>query len=513
MTLTRTVPASQPTPGRTVTEADLDRLKREQEAAARRYNDALTALDGAIQAPPPALQPPSPVDRDRVPALNDGWRIVPDDGPPLGTGWRARLADFIWRLVGPMLDRQHAFNANLVDHLNRQAIGDDDVRRVVREATGLLEAQLGGLATFQSLLVQYLQEVTPFVDTKDYEFAGLSTRQAEDNRFLIDVNRVRTTQAIDNLRDRMDGLERSMDGLAGGLSGFEDELQKRWEDLTLRERRLGDFQTTVATLQQAVHALKREVERTVTARDGEATPPAEASQTAGAGGAFSSAVDSYKYVGFEDQFRGSQEAIETRLREYVPFFHGATDVLDVGCGRGEFLRLLGESGIGARGLDLNHEMVEVCRSKGFDASEGDAVSYLRSVADGSLGGLFAAQVIEHLQPDYLLAFLDVAYQKLRPGSTIVLETINPRCWFAFFESYIRDITHVRPIHPDTLRYLLLASGFQDVDVRFREPYPEVEKLLPIPPDADHAETFNNNVTKVNSLLFTHLDYAGIGVRR
>ena len=223
-------------------------------------------------------------------------------------------------------------------------------------------------------------------------------------------------------------------------------------------------------------------------------------------------MDSYKYVGFEDQFRGSQEAIAARLNEYVPLFEGSSDVLDIGCGRGEFLRLLGERGIGARGLDLNHEMVEVCRAKGFNATEGDALGYLQSLPDGSLDGLFAAQVIEHLQPNYLLQLIDVAYDKLRPGSKIVLETINPSCWFAFFESYIRDITHVRPIHPDTLRYLLLASGFQDIEVRYREPYPEVEKLLPVPPDAEHAETLNNNATKINSLLFTHLDYAGIGVR-
>ena len=80
----------------------------------------------------------------------------------------------------------------------------------------------------------------------------------------------------------------------------------------------------------------------------------------------------------------------------------------------------------------------------------------------SLGGLFAAQVVEHLEPDYLMRFLDAAYHKLRPGSKIVLETINPACWFAFFSSYIRDITHVRPLHPDTLQYFLRASGFQKV---------------------------------------------------
>ncbi|HEV8319784.1 MAG TPA: hypothetical protein VGQ10_20385, partial [Vicinamibacterales bacterium] len=101
--------------------------------------------------------------------------------------------------------------------------------------------------------------------------------------------------------------------------------------------------------------------------------------------------------------------------------------------------------------------------------------------------------------------------------------INPACWFAFFESYIRDVTHVRPIHPDTLRYLLIATGFQEIDIRYRAPYPEHEKLQPVSAPreagvpgssaiADWADTLNANVEKINRLLFTWLDYAAIGRR-
>ena len=88
------------------------------------------------------------------------------------------------------------------------------------------------------------------------------------------------------------------------------------------------------------------------------------------------------------------------------------------------------------------------------------LSYLLAQPDGSIGGLFAAQVVEHLEPDYLMRFLEAAYHKLRPGSKIVLETINAACWFAFFSSYIRDVTHVRPLHPDTLRYLVGPAAFR-----------------------------------------------------
>jgi O-antigen chain-terminating methyltransferase len=95
----------------------------------------------------------------------------------------------------------------------------------------------------------------------------------------------------------------------------------------------------------------------------------------------------------------------------------------------------------------------------------------------------------------------------------VLETINPACWFAFFESYVRDITHVRPLHPDTMTFMLVAAGFQKVEVQYRAPYPEHEKLQPVHGlAADTAETLNANVSKLNSLLFTYLDYAAIARR-
>jgi len=194
-------------------------------------------------------------------------------------------------------------------------------------------------------------------------------------------------------------------------------------------------------------------------------------------------------------------------------------VLDAGCDRGEFLDLLREAGIRARGLDLNHEMVKVCRARGPVADEIDVLGFLQTADDQSLGGLFAAQVIEHLEPEYLIRTLEAAFHALRPGSRIVLETINPACWTAFFESYIRDLTHVRPIHPERLKYLLTASGFQQVEIRYRLPLPESERLQPvaIPPGTppalrDTFETLNDNAERLNRRLFSHMDYAAVAVR-
>jgi O-antigen chain-terminating methyltransferase len=192
-------------------------------------------------------------------------------------------------------------------------------------------------------------------------------------------------------------------------------------------------------------------------------------------------------------------------------------VLDVGCGRGEFLDLLKSRGITARGIDLNHEMAEGCRARGLDVTEADAVGYLTGLPDASLGAIFSAQVVEHLEAAYLLRFLELAFLKLQPGGRLVLETLNPACWVAFFESYIRDITHVWPLHPETLKYLVVASGFTKASIEFRSPVPAQDRLQPVAAPlhagaelGDLVEAFNANVEKLNSRMFTYLDYAVVG---
>jgi 2-polyprenyl-3-methyl-5-hydroxy-6-metoxy-1,4-benzoquinol methylase len=208
----------------------------------------------------------------------------------------------------------------------------------------------------------------------------------------------------------------------------------------------------------------------------------------------------------------------------VSHFAGQSNVLDVGCGRGEFLDLLKEKGISSKGLDLNPEMVEVCRARGLDATTADARSYLQSLPDESLGGLIAVQVIEHLEPAYLSQMLALAFDKVRPGGRVVLETINPACWVAFFESFIRDLTHVKPIHPETLQYLLQANGFSNVEIVYRAPIaPEgrLQKVTSRPahfgdtaPDAltELVSSFNRNVDRLNDRMFSYQDFAGIATR-
>jgi O-antigen chain-terminating methyltransferase len=175
-------------------------------------------------------------------------------------------------------------------------------------------------------------------------------------------------------------------------------------------------------------------------------------------------------------------------------------------------------------VDTNEGMVHLSRARGLDVEQGDALGFLERQPDGSLGGLAAIQVVEHFEPSYLLRFLETAYHKMRDGAPMVLETINPACWMAFFECYIRDITHRQALHPDTLRYLVQTSGFTSVDVRYRESVRESDRLE----HASGAEvgsttgahlalasvirTVNDHADKLNARLFSSMDYAVIARR-
>jgi SAM-dependent methyltransferase len=452
------------------------RLRHEREDADRVYNEALTGLDRAIQQVRTLPAPPPGFDESQLTALNDRWQLLPH-APTAGGGWLRRVRTHVWAMVGPLFERQQNFNATLVDHLNRNAAMQRESVAALGSLLTVCRQELDRLVAFESKLVQYAQTITAYVDTKD-----------------------RCVEALPNT-------------LEAATHAFGNEMQLRWESMLARDRRLTseveEIRTTLGVAHRAIQTLKRELEQR--------SAPAVSSSGDSAPAQPATPLDSYKYVGFEDQFRGGHTEIRERMTSYVDHFESCRDVLDIGCGRGEFLDLLREHGISARGVDLNDEMVAICQARGLDATRADALGYLVAQRDESLGGLFGAQIVEHLEPDYLVRLLETAYRKLRPGSVLVLETVNVACWFAFFSSYIRDITHVRPLHPDTLKYLTLASGFQRAEIRYAAPFPEPSKLqlLPVADGTTAPEAVavaNENMEKLNNLLFTNLDYAIIAHR-
>ena len=426
----------------------VERLERERLAADRLYNDALTAVDRAIQTPSTLPVAPPPYDPSRLPDINASWDLLPGGLPIIDRSLKGRLRAFVWRLIGPPLETQKRFNAALVDHLNRNVDAERQVRPALEAVLQAIRREFDALVRFESLLVQYLQTITVYVDSKDRSIGG-------------------------------------------------SELRQR-----------------LALAEQRILGLKREIESrpASAAQSHDVRAPGQTQE------AFSGSVDSATYLEFEHQFRGPEREVRSRVEEYLPLLTSAADIVDIGCGRGELLELLKERGISARGVDANQAMVAACRARGLDVEQGDAIGYLQKQSDGRVGGLVAIQVVEHFDPSYLVRFLETAFHKMRAGAPLILETINPACWMAFFETYIRDLTHQRPLHPETLRYLVQACGFSKVDVQFRRPVGAGDRLQRVAADpttqtpASITAALNDHADKLNARLFSSMDYVVVARR-
>lgn len=320
--------------------------------------------------------------------------------------------------------------------------------------TARVHAQLRNLV---AALVRYLQRLLPVIDARDRLASALSTTRAE----LI-------LEAFDR---RQEVFGRRLQGL-----------------LALRDR---------------LEALSEEVRALRGALASEAPPASRAA-------AATQAAEDSAYAAFENRFRGSREEIRERLVSYAPLFEDLSTVVDLGCGRGEFLDLLKERGIAARGVESNAHVARECRERGLDVVQGDLLAFLRAEPDGALGGVFAAQVAEHLPPAVLQETLRQAHRALRPGGLLVLETVNPRSVVGFLEVYNRDLTHERPLHPDTLAFLAAACGFTDVRIELRTPVDAASRLQAVPAEglpARAAEVLNENIERLNGLLYGPQEYA------
>jgi 2-polyprenyl-3-methyl-5-hydroxy-6-metoxy-1,4-benzoquinol methylase len=222
------------------------------------------------------------------------------------------------------------------------------------------------------------------------------------------------------------------------------------------------------------------------------------------------------YLGLK--YRGPKN-IKERQQAYVDYFQECQNVLDIGCGRGEFVELLLEHGIGARGIDLDPDMVGYAVEQGRPVEQAEALEYLTRLPDSSLDGVFMAQVVEHLTPQDLAHLLELCYRKMKPGARLIAETINPSCLTALANWYLIDLSHVTPVHPEAMRFLLEGAGFWQIRFLFLTPVPPQDRLMSLPVDSDTSpqeqeriRRLNHNIERLNAVLFGYQDYAAIAER-
>ncbi|PYR03872.1 MAG: hypothetical protein DMG00_25130 [Acidobacteria bacterium] len=210
---------------------DPARLKAERDAADREYNDALTRLDRAIQRLPADFpHPPPGLDEHQITSLNALWKI---DVPAGGGGVRGRIARVVRRFVAPLVEQQQAFNSAVVDHINRNVPVARETQASIATTLTVLHDTIAELVRFQSVLVMFLQQITPYVDTRDRDVAGL------------------------------------LRGLSGAINAVADELMKRSEALTARDarrelqldaldERIADIRSRLDDLVRALPAVRRD---------------------------------------------------------------------------------------------------------------------------------------------------------------------------------------------------------------------------------------------------------------
>ena len=216
------------------------------------------------------------------------------------------------------------------------------------------------------------------------------------------------------------------------------------------------------------------------------------------------------YVDFENRYRGTQEMIMERQSVYLPYFQGRDNVLDIGCGRGELLMLLKENQIHAKGIDLDPRMAAVCKEKGLEAECTDAFEYLAALPDAYLDGVFCGQIVEHFSTAQLLRFIAFLKQKVRIGAPVIIETINPGNLNAVGNWFYMDISHVKPVHPKTLAFLMETNGFPLNNTLYLHP----DEAHTIPAlNIDGSGHFDAKMFHVNEVLFGAQDYALVAYRQ
>ena len=228
------------------------------------------------------------------------------------------------------------------------------------------------------------------------------------------------------------------------------------------------------------------------------------------------ARDEQGYLELERRFRGTEEEIAERLSIYLPRLEGRGAVLDLGCGRGEALKLLAARGIEARGLDSSAAMVERCRAAGLTAEEGDLFEALAALPPESLGGIVSFHVIEHLPATAVDRLVRLAWRALAPGGALILETPNPLSVVVAARNFWLDPTHLRPIHPESLELSYRLAGFEPVERLELRPFPAEARL----PDLDLAalpedqrplaERVLRLRDQLDELIYGYQDYTVVG---
>jgi SAM-dependent methyltransferase len=519
------------------------------------YNQILTAVDQALKISP-FDETTSKLQQLRS-HLNEISQIKnvfrKDTGSPYSwRWWLHRFSPGFWFrkltefAVAPLLARQQDFNTTAVHYVNEMA--------------DYLTSANQRIMAIHQLLGAFFLKITPWIDVKIREVRFEQNYNLANHYGAIIHNHIHEAlQAYnENLQKQLHGLfiliqpiqileqqtiqiQRELEDLWHGLQKVDGLMEPFLKNVENQVDRLLNISQQIMPIKEGlvrIHELRQliesfeeryypairvegfELERIRTDIDQlKNHAPIVAAPTVNDGRPpkpweFAKSRD-LRYEVFEDIFRGSSEWLKKKMEQYLDIFKDAAEpIVDIGCGRGEFLELMREAGKDAYGIEINQHEVEQLKKKGIRVVCGNAIDHLASLNDKTLGGIFCAQVVEHLTPDNVYRLVSSLHSKMKSGAPVVIETINPLSIQAFHSSYLVDPTHIYPVHPQTLLFFLRYAGFKNVQVKKITPFPP-ESQLQNPNqivDGEIKQYLNALVQRLNSILYDFAEYYVLGYK-
>lgn len=355
---------------------------------------------------------------------------------------------------------------------------------------------------------QCIDKLNQRVDEIDNRFRVIGDRIESVDNFLgmTDENRsVSLAQRLSEIDNRFSTIDERINAIDARCAALNDRLATVDEQISMLHNRLStiderhnrDDTYLKSDLSQQKRLITLFLEQAQTSSTSE--PQTQTYINEG-----EHSLDAF-YVAFEDRFRGAREEIANRLKVYLPRLAntnvGTQDfpILDVGCGRGEWLNLLRESGYVAKGIDINRVMVEQCQAIELEVIEADVFTYLQSLPEASLGAVTGFHIIEHISFLQLRKLFDEVLRVLKPGGLAIFETPNPQNLLVGACDFYSDPTHQRPLYPETIQFMMSYQGFLNVELL----YLNFVGHSPFNPEDPKDRTIHN-------LFFGPRDYAVVG---
>jgi O-antigen chain-terminating methyltransferase len=460
--------------------------------------------------------------------LNSSWKINDEFIIRSHRRWLGKLIVFgkrairksIYWYMRPFKDQQTAFNMYTVQAIN-------EMRNKIVSLSGRQELEFNNLVNgterndlkFEEIKLEISKLISKLeslqnkitIDYRNEVNSSIDSIRYDNDVILAKVNEQATL--MDDLIEKNNDMKVELRKIMGNLQFEVEKVDRlRQTDNEVLRNELSSVDYHLTSLQQEFEIISSRVWRLRQEKESIVKPSLAEQENSEIPS--KQYVSNFDYVLFESKFRGSTDLIKFRQTKYISYFDQLDNIIDIGCGRGEFLSLMLDVGKSIIGIEMNEDMYALAKSKGLPVMHGDGIEYLRSVPDGSLGGIFSSHVIEHMPFERMEEFTEIALSKLKYGGKLIFETPNPTTLLVFAKSFYMDPTHNKPVHPETLLFLLKSKGFTNVSLIEMEPATE-HYLSVLNADTDsisNLDDFNSGIQRINRILFGPQDYAVIATR-